>query len=139
MVEGVKGTGVKDNIHAFDQVFSRHGFPTVLFSDNGAPFNGNRHHELQEYFRFAGISHKPNRSPLDPEVNRLDESFMKHCKKIWLTSVVKKKDPVLEINKHLRTVRSTPHISKGQIPVDLLFEKKIQRKDFRHKEESSPR
>ena len=95
-VEVVKGTGVKDNIHAFDQVFSRHGFPRVLFSDNGAPFNGNRHHELQEYFRFAGISHKPNRSPLDPEANGLAESFMKHCKKIWLISVVEKKDPVLE-------------------------------------------
>ena len=40
-VEVVKGTGVKYNIHAFNQVFSRHGFPRVLFSDYGAPFNEN--------------------------------------------------------------------------------------------------
>ena len=33
--------------------------------------------------------------------------------KIWLTSIVEKKDPVLEFNKHLRTVRSTAHISTG--------------------------
>ena len=33
--------------------------------------------------------------------------------KIWLTSIVEKKDPVLEFNKNLRTVRSIAHISMG--------------------------
>ena len=42
VVEVVKSTGVKDNIHAFNQVFSRHGFPTVLFSDNGADIMNSR-------------------------------------------------------------------------------------------------
>ena len=37
---------------------------------------------------------------------------------------MEKKDPLLEMNKHLETVRSTLHISTGQIPADLLFGRK---------------
>ena len=36
----VKGTSAEDNIQAFSEVFSRHGVPRRLHSDNGAPFNG---------------------------------------------------------------------------------------------------
>ena len=36
----VNGTGADDNIRAFADIFSRHGVPKRLHSDNGAPFNG---------------------------------------------------------------------------------------------------
>ena len=121
----VKGTAAEDNIPALDDIFSRHGFPQVLYSDNGPPFNGNDQHSLQKYFRFAGIKHIPNVSPNDPEANGLAEAFMKHCKKIWHTSITERKDPTMEINKHLRVVRSTPHISTGQIPAEVLFGRKF--------------
>ena len=132
-VEVVKGTSAHDNIIAIDNIFTRHGFPAVLHTDNGAPFNGGRRHELQEYFRWAGVQHKPNRSAYDPEANGLAESFMRNVKKIWHTATLENKDPTLEINKHLRIQRATPHPSTGVAPAELLYNRlyKTRLPDFR--------
>ena len=91
-----------------------------MFTDNGPPFNGGERHELQEYFRWAGVQHKANRSAEGPEANGLAESFMKHIKKSWHSATLDKKDPILEINKHLRVQRATPHPSTGAAPAELL-------------------
>ena len=123
-VEVVKGTSSHDNIVAFDNIFCRHGFPDVVYSDNGAPFNGEKQHELQQYFAWAGIKHQPNHSAYDPEANGLAEAFMKHIVKIWHTSLTEHKDPMMEINKHLRVQRATPHISTGKPPAEILFGRK---------------
>jgi hypothetical protein len=123
-VEVVNGTSATANVVAFDTIFSRHGFPKVLRSDNGAPFNGKDRHELQQYFKWAGIKHIPNKSAYDPEATGLVEAFMKHLGKIWHTSIIDKKDPYMEINKHLRVTRATPHISTGKSPAELLFGRK---------------
>ena len=123
-VEVVKGTSSHDNIVAFDSIFCRHGFPDVVYSDNGAPFNGKARHELKQYFAWAGIKHQPNYSAYDPEANGLAEAFMKHIVKIWHTSLTEHKDPMMEINKHLRVQRATPHISTGKPPAEMLFGRK---------------
>ena len=49
---------------------------------------------------------------------------MKHLGKIWHTSITDKKDPYMEINKHLRVTRATPHISTGKPPAEILFGRK---------------
>ena len=123
-VEVVKGTSAHDNILAIDNIFTRHGFPDVLNSDNGPPFNGKQRSELQEYLRWAGVKHRPNKSPLDPESNGLAEVYMKHLKKIWHTSRLEGKNPVLEINKHLRVQRATPHPSTGKAPAEIMYNRK---------------
>ena len=74
----VRGTSAEDNIHAFSEVFSRHGIPAHLHSDNGAPFNGKDSHLLQRYLASLGVEHHPNRSAEDPEATGLVEAFMKH-------------------------------------------------------------
>ena len=112
-VEVVTGTSKEANIRAFDNIFSRHGNPEQLFSDNGAPFNGGRDHLLQRYFRQEGIRHSPNESAQDPEANGLAEAFMKHAKKVWHTSIISHKEPTLELNKHLKMYRATPHPTTG--------------------------
>ena len=119
-IEVVNGTSAHDNILATDNIFTRQGFSEILFTDNGPPFNGGERHELQEYFRWAGVQHKPNRSAEGPEANGLAESFMKHIKKSWHSATLDKKDPILEINKHLRVQRATPHPSTGAAPAELL-------------------
>ena len=50
---------------------------------------------------------------------------MKHLKKIWHVSTAMHKDPFLEINRHLRSFRTTPHPTTGAIPAELLFGRKI--------------
>ena len=49
---------------------------------------------------------------------------MKHIVKIWHTSLTEHKDPMMEINKHLRVQRATPHISTGKPPGEILFGRK---------------
>ena len=49
---------------------------------------------------------------------------MKHIVKIWHTSLTEHKDPMMEINKHLRVQRATPHISTGKPPAEILFGRK---------------
>ena len=127
-VEVVKGTSAEDNIRAFDNILSRHGNPEQLFSDNGAPFNGGRDHLLQRYFRQEGIKHRPNESAQDPEANGLAEAFMKHTKKVWHTSIISHKDPTMELNKHLKMYRATPHPTTGKSPAELLFARKYRTK-----------
>ena len=78
----------------------------------------------QQYLTWTGIKHIPNKSPYDPEATGLVEAFMKHLGKIWHTSITDKKDPYMEINKHLRVTRATPHISTGKSPAEILFGRK---------------
>ena len=120
-LEVVQGTSAANNMVAFDNIVSRHGFPSIVRIDNGPPFNGNDRHELQKYFAWAGITHIPNKSAYDPEATGLIKAFMKHLVKIWHTSITEGKDPYLEINKHLRITMATPHISTGKAPAELLF------------------
>ena len=42
----INGTSTEQNIKAFTDVFTRHGVPEVIRSNNGPPFNGNDSHLL---------------------------------------------------------------------------------------------
>ena len=127
-VEVVEGTSAADNIRALDSIFGRHGNPETIYTDNGPPFNGGPSHWLQRYLKQEGIKHRPNVSGEDPEANGLAEAFMKHLKKIWHTAVVSEKDPYMEINRHLKMVRATPHPTTGKAPAELLFGRRFQTK-----------
>ena len=121
----VNSTSADDNIEAFHNIFTRHGYCESLISDGGPLFNGTGTHKLQQYFKWAGIRHHPTNSAEDPEANGLAESFMKHCRKIWHTAVVEGKNPRAQINKHLLMVRSTPHPSTNKTPAEILFGRQI--------------
>ena len=121
----VNSTSAEDNIEAFDEIFTRHGYCKDLVSDKGPPFNGTDTHKLQQYFKWAGINHHPTKSADDPEANGLAEAFMKHCQKIWHTAIIERKNPKAEINKHLLMVRSTPHPTTKKSPAELLFGRNI--------------
>ena len=124
----VNGTGAEDNIHAFSEVFARHGLPRYLHSDNGPPFNGRDSHLLQKYFQSLGVQHLPNHSAQDPESTGLVEAFMKHLQKIFHTSAAEHLDPYLQIHDHLLHFRATPHPSTGKSPAELLFGRKFRTK-----------
>ena len=121
----VRSTGAEENIEAFDQIFSRHGYCESLKTDNGPPFNGKENHLLQQYFKWAGIIHQPTYSAEDPEANGLAEAFMKMCRKLWHTALVEKNNPRAELNKMLHLYRSTPHPTTGKAPAELLFGRKF--------------
>ena len=117
----VSNTSAEANIHALDSMFSRHSPPKLFLTDNGPPWNTSPSHPLQQYFKKMGIQHKTTRSADDPEANGVCEAFMKHLKKVWHTSIIEGRDPKLELNKHLRAFRATPHPTTGAAPGDLLY------------------
>lgn len=120
-VKIVSGTASEPNIEAFDDIFSRNGYCETLVTDGGPPFNGNESHQLQKYFKWAGIEHQVTDSAEDPEANGLAEAFMKHLTKIWHTALVEGLDPIAEANKHLQMVRATPHPTTGKSPAEMMF------------------
>ena len=124
-VEIVNSTNADTNVKVLDDIFSRHGFPQTLRTDNGPPWNGNKSHLMQKYLKWCGIKHDPTISAYDPEANGLAESYMKVCQKIYHTALIENKNPKAEINKRLRADRSTPHPSTGKIPAEILFNRKF--------------
>ena len=72
-----------------------------------------------------GIAHRPTFAAEDPEANGTCEAFMKHLKKVWHTSYAQHRDPALDLNRHLRSFRSTPHPTTGHIPAEILFRRKV--------------
>ena len=121
----VNSTSAEPNIEAFDRMFSTHGYPEKLKTDGGPPFNGKENHQLQKYFKWAGIQHKTTVSADDPEANGLAEAFMKHIQKVWHTARLEGNDPKAELNKHLLMYNATPHPSTGFAPSELMFGRKI--------------
>ena len=123
-VEFVTSTGAQAVVPHIDKVFSTHGFPEVVKTDGGPPFNGNESHEYQLYMKWAGIKTKVV-SPEDPEANGLAENFMKVISKTWHIAKIEGKNYKQEIYKFLRHYRATPHTSTGKAPAEVLFNRKF--------------
>ena len=123
-LEIVSSTSAEPNIRALDNIFSIHGYCDTLTTDNGPPFNGNEYHELQKYFTWAGITHKTLESAEDPEANGFVDAFMTHIGKVWHTVIIERKDPIIELNKHMQMIRATPHPSTGKAPAELMYGKR---------------
>ena len=50
---------------------------------------------------------------------------VKHLKKVWHSSITQHRDPFMDLNRHLRSFRSTPHPTTGALPSELLFGRKV--------------
>ena len=87
-VEIVRNTSAKSTIQCFESIFSRHGIPRAIVSDNGPPFQGD---EIRQYMSTNGIKHR-NITPIWPQANGEAETFMKPLTKCLQTTVVEHKD-----------------------------------------------
>ena len=50
---------------------------------------------------------------------------MKVNQKVCHAALIEKKNPMAELNKRLRSDRSTPHPSTGKVPAEILFNRKF--------------
>ena len=121
----VKRTSTEGNIDAFKEVFTRHGAPRVLRTNNGPPFNGKGSHLLKLYLRKKGAEHRPNISGDDPEASGQVEVFMMDLKKMFHIAHNIGKDSYHMLTDHLMAYRATPHPTTGKSPVELLFWQKF--------------
>ncbi|CAB4020603.1 PREDICTED: uncharacterized protein K02A2.6-like [Paramuricea clavata] len=73
----VKSTSTSSTIPRLDRIFSTHGLPKKIITDNGPPFTS---YEIQKFMNDNKVHHRMI-TPLWPEGNAEAENFMKPWKK----------------------------------------------------------
>ena len=117
----VNSTAGGGTIKELSRIFSTHGLPAVVKSDNEPPFFGE---EFKVYMRDNGIQHQKI-TPLWPQANGEVESFMKPITKAIRSAHAEGRDCRKELYRFLLNYRATPHSSTGISPAKLLFGREI--------------
>lgn len=123
-VEIVHSTRASTVIPKLDKIFSVHGIPDILVSDNGPPFNGD---EYARYLKALGIQAKFS-TPYWPQGNATVERFMQPLGKALKTAKLEGRPWKQELNRFLLQYRTTPHCTTGVPPSELLFNRIIKGK-----------
>ena len=111
-IEKISSTSSKATIPVFDKIFSTHGIPNVLKTDNGPPFNSDEFHQFTQHL----AKHHRKITPRSPRANGDAERFIKTLEKALRAAEVEWKPWNQEIYKFLRSYRVNRHITCG-----LLF------------------
>ena len=117
----VRSTSASCIIPQLDRIFSTHGIPHVVRSDNGPPFTSE---EIREYMQENGIDHR-RITPLWPQANSEAERFMKPLTKAIRSAHVEGKTWRKHLYKFLLNYRTTLHSTTGFAPAELLFNRKV--------------
>ena len=107
-----------------DRIFSTHGIPEKLSTDNGSPYTSDA---LAQYAKEMGFQLTPV-TPRDPQCNGFAENFIKTLCKLLHTCAAEEKDPKRELHRFLLQYRATPHLTTGRSPAEMLFNRRIRTK-----------
>ncbi|XP_064469590.1 uncharacterized protein K02A2.6-like [Ornithodoros turicata] len=103
-----------DTIHAFREIFLRQGLPEQLVTDNGPQFTSL---EFKSFLGTYGVRHILT-PPYHPKSNGQAENFVRSMKQaLRRAKCGREEDP---LGTFLSKYRSSPHISTGKTPCDLL-------------------
>ena len=131
-VEIMRSTTSEKVIECLEKIFTTHGLPQSLRSDNGPLF---RSEVFERYLEDNGLEHRKT-TPLWPqangEVERQNKSLLKRMK----IAQAEGKDWKKEVRKYLVAYMSTPHTTTGVSPAELLFGRKMRTKLPELREES---
>ena len=108
----------KTVVELLKQIFSEHGIPKIIRSDNGPHYAGQAFKEFCQDYQF---SHKTS-SPHYPRSNGFIESQVKIIKRALMKAKESKLDPYMAI----LCVNSTPVDSKLPSPGEMLYSRIIQ-------------
>lgn len=111
-------------IHCLNVIFSRHGYPETIKSDNGPQFISN---EFDQYLREINVKHRKV-TPYWPQANGEVERFNRVLLKVCKTAKAEGKDWKKEIPKFLLQYRSTNHQTTGVSPAELLVGRQLRTK-----------
>ena len=118
----MRSTTSEKVIECLEKIFTTHGLPQSLRSDNGPQF---RSEVLERHLEDDGVEHRKT-IPLRPhcgEVERQNKSLLKKMK----IAQAEGKEWEKELRKYLVAYRSTPHTTTGVSPAELLFGGKRER------------
>ena len=96
-------------IPKLDKMFSVHGIPDTIISDNGPPFNGD---DYARYLKTLGIQAKFS-TPYRPQGNATVERLMQPLGKALKTATLEGRPWKQELNRFLLQYRTTPHCTTG--------------------------
>lgn len=111
-------------IDSLENIFSQHGLPVTLKSDNGPQFKSD---ELKNYCEENGIRHlktSPKWAQANGEVERRNSSIMKRIRIAQLEGL----DWQKELRKYATVYRGIVHNTTGKSPAELLFKRKMRGK-----------
>ena len=111
----------KATLPRLDAIFSRHGIPDVLKSDNATTF---RSQYFQNYASFMGFEHRKI-EPLWPQANGCVERMMGTLNKTIISSQLEGRNWKQDLYAFLLNYRATPHSTTGVSPAEALFGRKI--------------
>ena len=117
VVEILKSVSAAVVLPVLDKVLSIFGFPQIIKTDNGSPFNST---QFAKYAEHCGFKHR-RITPHWPRANAQAESFNKPLMKAVRAAHMEQKNWKQEMFRFLRQYRSTPHSSTGVTPYRLLF------------------
>jgi hypothetical protein len=120
----MKSTVTENVIESLEEIFSRHGLPQTISSDNGPQFVSER---FRQYLSDHGIKHR-RVTPLWPQANgeieRQNRSLLKRMK----IAQAEGKDWKKEVRTYLTAYRATTHTTTGISPAEVLFGRKMRTK-----------
>ena len=105
-------------------IFSRHGFPEEIVSDNGRQFVSQ---EFEQFLRSKNIKHVRS-SPYYPRSNGKIERFHRYLKKNFQTVTLQGRSWEVELPQILMLYRSIPHPTTKKTPASMLFNGEIRTK-----------
>lgn len=120
----MKSTTAEKMVDSLKQIFSTHGLPVSITTDNGPQFVSDH---FKTYCEVNGIVHRKT-TPLWPQANgeieRQNRSILKRLK----IAQAEKKDWKSELQTYLMMYRSAPHTTTGVSPAELLFNRVMRTK-----------
>ena len=112
----MSSTTAQHTIEVMQDIFSTHGLPRILVSDNGPQFTSK---EFSEYLAHNGVLHRRS-APYHPATNGLAENMVKNVKQ-WLSKQSCEVRVGVALSEFLRTYRNVPHSTTGRSPAQILF------------------
>ena len=109
-------------INCLEKLFTSHGIPETLRTDNGSNLVN---HEMEEFLDELEIKHKRTINPLWPRANGEVERQNKSLLKAMLVGHTEGKPWQRELQKYQLAYRSTPHTTTGVSPAELLYGRRI--------------
>ena len=123
-IDILRSTTTDKVIESLEKVFSRHGYPVTIKSDNGPQFIAAEFIDYCKTINVKPIKVTARWAQANGEVERQNRSLLKRLQ----IAQAEKKNWKSELLTYLLAYRSMPHNTTGVSPAELLFGRKLRTK-----------
>ena len=120
-VVNMPSTTATATVKVLRDIFSRHGLPEAIVSDNGPQFVSE---EFRNFCNRNGIIHRKS-APYKPSTNGQAERIVQVLKAAITQATVAGEDVDTAVARHMLVYRNTAHATTGQCPSMLLMKRKL--------------